>query len=204
MHLSFYTCNTNILVNNNKLCHGKILDFNCSVCTYKTFYKMPSLVGGTIARAGILLHDVGILSNPPSNKMATLLSTPAMIKRIKNDLADIVENTDRIVVLSEWYKNILLKNGVPENKITVIKQALATAKKEIKKMPRQERLPIKMVFLGRIEQPKAIHLMIEAMGNFSTENVLLDLYGKEEDTEYYHQCVKDSKKVNSIFRGVIL
>ena len=39
MHLSSYTCNTNTLINKGKLCNGKILDYKCSVCSYKTKYN---------------------------------------------------------------------------------------------------------------------------------------------------------------------
>ncbi len=189
MHLTFYTCNTNILVNNNKLCHGKILNFDCSVCSFSSMYNLPKAIALSVVKSGIWLDKIGLLSKVPTNKAKTLFSMHESIERIKKDLVELTNNVDQMIVLGDWYKKILLDNGVPESKVTVIKQALATNKIGIQNVKKEDNLPLKIVFLGRIEPQKGVHLLIGAVKNFSLKEIRLDIYGKPENTSYYKECV---------------
>ena len=113
---------------------------------------------------------------------------------------------DQIIALTNWYKDILLLNGVPKNKITVIPQALAPGGTKAKKSERINRLafPIRIVFLGRIQPQKAVHLLIEACKGFTAAAITLDIYGKEEDTSYYKKCrVQSVNQTNVFWKGLL-
>jgi glycosyltransferase involved in cell wall biosynthesis len=65
-------------------------------------------------------------------------------------------------------------------------------------------LPVKMVFIGRIQPTKGIHLIIEAMHSFSPGQVQIDIYGRPETTDYYKQCISDSTGMpHVIWKGEI-
>ena len=205
MHLSFYTCNTNTLIRNNKLCSGKIREYACSVCTYKTIFKLHSILAVPAAAASLVAQRTGFTALLPTGKITTLVSMPATINRIKKELMELATQVDRFVSISNWYKAILLDNGVPEKKITVIEQALATVTKNVfSPVSRPVALPLKMVFIGRIQPQKGIHLLIEALSHFTPGQVCVDIYGKPEDTVYYKKCIHDSLGMASIrWKGLI-
>lgn len=199
MHLSSYTCNTNILVRDGKLCDGKIRKYACSVCSYKTLFHMPSLPSAALATTGILCEYTGITNKIRTGKITTLIRLPSGIQRIKNELAELVDSVDQFVSYARWYKTILLENGIPQNKITLVPAALVTKEKnKTAKAAVSSGLPVKMVFVGRIQYVKGLHLIIEAVKQFSAGQLHLDIYGMPEETSYYQQCIKDSAGVDSI------
>ena len=203
MHLSSYSCSTNILVYNNKLCDGLIKDFRCTECCYKTLFKVPSLLAKPLTRFSIAADKAGISDKLADGKIKTVLAVPSTIRRTKNDLDELVRNVDQLISLSNWYKKILIENEVPENKLTVLPPALVTVSKIINHKKKQDGgLPVRMVFIGRIQATKGIHLIIEALHAFSPSQVQIDLYGRPEPTDYYRQCVSDSKGMSHIaWRG---
>ena len=207
MHLSGYTCNTNVLVRNGngKLCDGLIRERTCSICTYKTLYHIPTILSGPLASLSILAKNLGITKKLMEGKATSLMMIPLSIQRIKDVLQELVENLDQFVSYTKWYEKILLDNGVPQEKITVVPAAVITIKKvEHYKILKPAGLPVKIVFMGRIQPQKGIHLIIEAMRHFSLEQVQIDLYGKKENSDYYNKCVNDSLNLkNIIWKGTI-
>lgn len=188
MHLSGYTCNTNTLIQNGQLCKGRISPFDCTVCSYKTLFGMPAAAAVPAAMMGILSAKTGLAGKFPPGKVATVLSMPSIIQRIGADLAELVDNTDQLVSLTEWYKKILLINGVPPEKITVIPQRLANDRVIPIRQPAHPALPVKLIFIGRIQPQKGVHLLIEAAKSFTKQQLTVDIFGFEEDTDYYREC----------------
>lgn len=206
IHLSSYTCNTNVLVRDGQLCDGIIREKICSICSYKTLFGVSGLFAGHLASMGMLFQRLGITGKLLPGKATTLLRVPSMIDRIKKKLADLSEHVDQFILYAKWYERILLENGVPQNKIAIVPAALVTTSKtkSFKKISIDSTLPVKIVFIGRIQHQKGIHLVIEAVKHFFGEEVLFDLYGREEDTAYYNKCVADSSDAANIhWRGSI-
>lgn len=205
MHLSGYTCNTNNLIKGKELCNGKIEAFTCSVCSLKTFFGFPGVLAKPVVGAGIMLRSLGLTGKLMPGKLTTLLSMPASIVRIKQELLTVAKYTDKLVTLSEWYKQILIDNGVPADKIAVVPQALSIVGTPIDKtsliIPVK---PLRIAFVGRIQHQKGVHLLVEALKAFMPEQVVLDIYGKEEDSDYYRQCRTDSKELKNVnWKGAI-
>jgi glycosyltransferase involved in cell wall biosynthesis len=200
MHLSFYTCYTNTLITHNHLCDGKIRELECSTCSYNSMFNMPSIVANPLASASLLFDRTGITALLGKGKITTLLSMPAFINRIKNELAELGENVNQIISLTDWYKKILLLNEVPEKKISVIRQAIASTSYQVTySNKRKMDLPVRLVFLGRIQPQKGVHLIIEAFQSFTEQEVLIDIYGKEETSDYYKKCVADVENMPNVF-----
>ena len=199
MHLSSYSCNTNILKYNNELCNGLIKDFRCSECCYKTLFKTPALLAKPLTFFSLMADKVGITGKMPDNKIKTLLAVPSTIRRTRKELQELVTNVDQLISLSNWYEKILIKNGVPKNKLTVLPPALVSVSKMINHTKKHDAaLPVRMVFIGRIQPTKGIHLIIEAMHSFSPGQLQIDIYGRPEPTDYYKQCVSNSKEMTHV------
>ncbi len=205
MHLSFYTCNTNRLVKKNKLCSGQIIELDCSACTYNSIYKFPNLLAALMANFSVVMNRTGISSRLMPGKFTTLVAMPSTIQRIKNELKELVENVDQIISLTEFYKKILILNGVPEKKITFIPQALANVVgKNVTPTQFIKSETLRLVFIGRIQPQKGLHLIIEAFKSFSETELSIDIYGKPEDSAYYKKCIADSERMTNInWKGLI-
>ena len=199
IHLSFYTCNTNVLVRDGKICKGIIRERTCSICTLKTLHKIPSIVAEPLTVLSTFSGVARFSSILKPGKATTLLRTPAAIKRVKSELKVLSEYLDKFVLYGKWYERILLENGIPGNKITIVPAALvATKKAKVLKITKPPQLPIRLVFIGRIQPQKGIHLIIEALRDFSADEIQIDFYGKQEETDYYTQCIKDTKDIKCI------
>ena len=199
MHLSSYSCNTNVLIYNNELCDGIIRERRCTMCAYKNIFHVPGSIIKPLSILSIFLKKANVIKKIPDGKIKTLLSVPLTISRIHADLKTLEKNVDQLISYSKWYRNILVANGVANNKISVVAAALVTTvNTRIDKVSRKTKLPVKMVFIGRIQPTKGIHLIIEAVRSFLHGQVEIDIYGKAEDTNYYRKCIDDSKGIDSI------
>ncbi len=199
MHLSFLTCNTNILIRQKKLCSGKIDQYDCTACSYNTFFKIPGFIASPLAAAGNLFALTGGINLLRPGKFKTFFSIPLIIRRKKNDLVETIKYTDKFIAIAEWYKKILLTNGVPESKIAVIPQGLPMVScNRTVILKKVIQLPIKLVFVGRIQPQKGVHILIKAVQQFTKESITLDIFGREENSPYYRDCVAESAKTNNI------
>jgi glycosyltransferase involved in cell wall biosynthesis len=203
MHLSSYTCNTNTLIRNNELCDGEIREFQCSECSCKTRLKLPALLAYSTVVVSGLSEALGMTRTLPAGKLKTLLSFPLAIRRIKDELQELVANTDQMVCLTEWYRAVLIKNAVPSEKITVIPQGLAGGGSTTRRADDGPGgPPLKVVFIGRIQPEKGVDLLIEAAKGFSAGELIVDLYGKVEDSEFYRRSMDALATVEAVsFRG---
>jgi glycosyltransferase involved in cell wall biosynthesis len=94
---------------------------------------------------------------------------------------------DYIFIYADWFKEILAQNGyrqptikkIPYKTKTVFPEAPVRAKTGIKN---------KLLFVGRIEYQKGLHLLCSAMNEVSTENVELDVFGNVIQQDYFDKC----------------
>lgn len=198
-HLSSYTCNTNILIRKNKLCNGVINVIQCTECSYQVLFKIPKVLIKPLTGLSLLLKKSSLLDVLPSGSGKTLLYVTKTIERINTDLETLVDNVDQIISYSKWYKEILIQNNVPMQKVSVVPVALVTMSNlNIKPVLKKTELPLRFVFVGRIQETKGIHLIIEAFRHFDARAAQIDIYGAAEDTTYYKNCISKGAVVGSV------
>jgi glycosyltransferase involved in cell wall biosynthesis len=198
MHLVGNTCNTSTLIEHNKSCDGEILTYRCSICSLNTFYGLPDILAVPLTAMGMLFDRLNIADKLPLGKATTLSSMPSGIKRIQKFLGELVEYVDQFVALADWYRDILVINGIPAIKIKVIPQALTYEASGVRQTRIRASLPVKIAFVGRIQIQKGVHLLIDAMKQFPAEQAIADIYGMPEETSYYKECIVKSEQVSSI------
>ena len=201
-HLAGYSCNTGTLMyKNEQLCDGIIRINRCSWCSYSN--KNISLF-----KKGLLLlmsqgfYAVGYDTRNLGTQFGTALAYPSIISSLKKSLLELAGVCDRLVTISHWYKNILIKNGVDPSKISYIQQGLQG--RMIQPIDKKDVDILKLVFVGRITPVKGLHLLIEALQNLSQQKVALYIYGQENEKEYFLECRQKSKELKNIYwRGTI-
>jgi glycosyltransferase involved in cell wall biosynthesis len=203
-HLAGYTCRTgNLVYKGKELCDGVIKTNRCSVCyLHSKGYKnySPLLVPVSIA-----LQKIGIDPTCWNNKLGTALGTAHLIQKIKEDFNQLIGLCDKVVVLTEWYKKVLLLNGVDSKKIVLIKQGLPleTIVSELKNN-KVGNHPVRLMFLGRISPFKGLHLLLEALQSLPETKISLDIYGQPTEAAYEKNCRQLTEgKTNINWKGVL-
>ena len=202
-HLSVYTCMKGSLVYmDTEKCDGEIRIRRCTDCVYHS-KNMKGVKAQLLLSVSMAFFHKGINAVGLNNSIGTALGFPFVIGKIKTDLQRLSVFAEKIVVLAEWYKNILEKNQVPPEKIVCIKQGLTNENAYI---PTVETTgpPLKVVFLGRISALKGLHLLIDAVNQLPAEKIILTIYGQEAGDNYAAECKRKTMgKGNILWKGTI-
>src|SRR5262249_32147816 len=138
----------------------------------------------------VILYKLGINSIKWQNPLGTALSYPFQIEQLRKNLRLITSYTDMIVPITQWYYKILLKNGVQANKMKVVPQALPTQPDAVDSIEKKETLPIRLIFIGRIDTLKGVPLLLDVVKQFDPSELTLDLFGPVQ--EAFYREYKDS------------
>jgi glycosyltransferase involved in cell wall biosynthesis len=162
-------------------------------------YHLPAGISFPLVGGSMLAARTGTLRMLPDGRLRTLLSFPLTIRRIRNELLELASSVDRVITLTEWYKKILIRNGVAEERIVVVPTAPAVAgivlpRKDISRPDS----PLKIIFIGRLHPQKGVHHLIEAVEGFTRKQVVVDIYGKDEGDDYGRQCKQQGATVEAI------
>jgi glycosyltransferase involved in cell wall biosynthesis len=88
---------------------------------------------------------------------------------------ELFAESDRIVAVAEWVKELLLHNNVPPEKITLSRQGTAAA--AAKPASRGEDKAFRIAWLGRFDPTKGLETLVKALRQERELKLRLDLYG---------------------------
>jgi glycosyltransferase involved in cell wall biosynthesis len=183
-HLAGYSCKTGTLIyKEQEFCDGAIDIQKCSTCYLQS--KGVNPVNSLLRPISLLFYKLGINTTSWNNKLGTALATSFVIENLQNNFNILVNQCDQIVVLTEWYKKILILNGVSEQIISHVSQGLPFSpirKSIIDNGSSMNRL--RLMFLGRISAYKGLGLLLEVLLGLPSDKVELDIYGHSEDDAY--------------------
>jgi glycosyltransferase involved in cell wall biosynthesis len=181
-HLASNTCKTGTLIQNGeKKCDGKLEIEKCNICYLTTKPKLFLLNAFSN-----FFYKCNIDTTNWNNKLGTALGSNFVIKKLEQNFFALVSSCDVLIAITKWYKDILLLNSVPEEKIAFIPQALPHFVDEANTLSKMHAPPrqLKLVFLGRISQFKGLHILIEAIIALPKDQVTLDIFGQSDNTDY--------------------
>jgi len=200
-HLANNTCITGkLLYKEHILCDGLINLQKCSKCYLHG--KGNSILNSILLPVSSGLFQLGIDSTSWNNKFGTALGTIQIIERLKNNFELLIQHCDKVIAIADWYKKILMLNGVPEEKINYIPQGLAYDE-NISIPPSNKKIgPLKLLFLGRISPFKGLHLLLDAIINLPNDKVELDIYGQSIMDNYENEWrIKTATFANIHWKG---
>lgn len=200
-HVAGNSCFTsNLMYKDRELCDGIIQIEKCSTCAL----HQKGLSGAKLSfvhTSAFILYKLGINSKSWGNSFGTALAHPFLIAALKKRLLLIEQLSSKVVILTDWYYEVLLQNGISKNKLQLIKQGLPNNIPITKnKLTSSE---LKLVFIGRIGKSKGLHLVLEALKSFKSNSVSLAIYGPIEDEKYFSECQKKSLNLSVLWHGLI-
>jgi len=104
-------------------------------------------------------------------------------------LTELIRVCDSIFIYADWFKKILAENGYDEPTIKKIPYKTKTILPDVSDVKKKD-LKNKILFVGRIEYQKGLHLLCHAMNELETGDIQLDVYGNIEDQAYFDKCFK--------------
>jgi glycosyltransferase involved in cell wall biosynthesis len=194
---------TGTLVQNGlSICDGKIEILKCSQC-YLRAKKLNSLQAFLLSIVSYAVKIVGLDPTKLANRFGTGLGSSNLVTKKKSDLIKLVDSCDKIIILTNWYKEILISNGISQHKIELIKQGLPT-KKETITIDHNYKGTVKFIFVGRISYFKGLHILVEAFQQLEENTAKLDIYGQADDVDYESNLKKLTLNVPFIqWKGIL-
>lgn len=181
-HLAGYSCRTgDLMFKQQTLCDGVINEQKCSECFIH--YKGYERIKKPLTFVSDLLYKLNFDTSSMPNRLGTSLSFPFLIQKLRNNLIEIADNCDKLVILTRWYFDILVRNGIPASSLAIIRQGLPLKDTGLRMKPPQS-TPLRIIFIGRIAPYKGIHLLIEALRTIDPKLVSLHIYGSTTDSSY--------------------
>jgi len=105
-------------------------------------------------------------------------------------LNELIETCDHLFIYAGWFKNILFENGYKDPSIKKIPYKTKTTFTG-SDVVRNNSIKNKILFVGRIQHQKGLHLLCKAMNDLTAKDIQLDVYGNIVNQDYYDQCIKN-------------
>ena len=193
LHTPPCSCMGNLLNASHDICNGDLIDSRC------TFFRLRSK-GIPYILAKLISFQNGFFLSPNSkNKLSRLLTSRKLTSSMHASWLELMNKVDYIHVLSDWGRDMLIRQKVNSNKIHLIRTAgpnkLLLKKRKVSKKDNS----LKLVFWGRCNPQKGIHIVINALLMLPKDfPITLDIYGPNwENNQYSKNLIT---KVNSDMR----
>jgi glycosyltransferase involved in cell wall biosynthesis len=160
-----------------QVCDGKLDLHTCARCTLQGLGLNPisaNLLGSLPVIVGRSLERMNL-----SGGVWTALQMTELISYRHAAFNALMSEADLVVAVSNWVKDVLVRNQVSPAKITVIRQGLCHTQFALTKDRGEETLktPLKIAFLGRLDPTKGVDILIKALQLDPQLPVQLDIYG---------------------------
>ena len=190
-HAPYWLCaHFDMLYCGKEVCHQMFCPWRCSVCMAAG--KSKSVIKGTIVTlAGELQRVLRLAQNSWLNSFRYELPWKEYI----------VRNATKIIALNEHDKDVMLENGIANDKIAVIPQGLSdTLISQLKENATTVRTGcLKIGYVGRVAKIKGCQLLVEAMKQIPAELQLeLHIYGCKDISPFcqqLYQTAGDDKRI---------
>lgn len=178
-HLPYLTCYKNdFRYKGVEDCHTFNDPARCAECIIAE--KMKNAIGSILASVATmsLMNIPGVKNN--------LVNKVALKHHYLNEL---ILTCDDVFLIADWFKKILFDNGYRNSNIHKIPNKPAIHIEE-ESMADNSTFKKKILFIGRIQHQKGLHLLCKAMHLIEDKNIELDVYGNRVEESYFEICVQ--------------
>lgn len=204
-HRIQYTCFTNELKYLGRdNCDGHMSVHKCRKCSI--YNKTKSNFKTNIVNSACIFFDkLGVNFYKYNSRLATALGYTNYIKQGINNFAKLGKYSDVIISLNKWYKNILVLNGISEDKIKIVKQGLMSEYKyeRSSNIDADNNKILRLVFIGRDNKEKGLDIIIDAVKSFTNLDYQLDVYGQINLMKFESEFSVKIENLNINFFGTI-
>jgi glycosyltransferase involved in cell wall biosynthesis len=157
------------------LCDGVVSPSRCATC-------MLQKLGAPATAATLLGHmplPDALLRHLPG-KLATAARMNSLAALQQQTAREALTLPHHIVAVADWVKDVLLRNGVPSERVSVSRQGLPWLSAADTPPPRNEAVK-RLAFLGRMDATKGVEVILAAMQAAPELALELDIYAIAQD-----------------------
>jgi glycosyltransferase involved in cell wall biosynthesis len=178
----WFICPRHTLIRwNDELCEGPRHDLDCVRC----LHALHGFAGGIAQR--LPAPGLRLASNIGSGWSRSLRDVAAIRKR-QGYLRDLVERADRVIALSQFQKQMFVRNGYRADLIQVVPHGLDLAGLTPARTGGRRRIVV--IFIGSLVRHKGAHVLIEALARRPVVNMELRIYGDASGSNSYIDLIK--------------
>jgi glycosyltransferase involved in cell wall biosynthesis len=150
---------------------------------------MPAVLAELLARIPLTYSDERYGALP-----ARLLSSRTMTQAFISSFRSVIELVDVFHIQSQWIREVLRSNGVPEKKIAFVEMGVSqdpiSCNAELPKSFNEAR-PLRLVFAGRCSDVKGIETILGALRRTDTgAPIKISLLGSGWESDYGKRLLK--------------
>jgi glycosyltransferase involved in cell wall biosynthesis len=182
IHAPGFTCmQGSLLYHRKELCDGVIRDDRCTECR---------LVNGKLPYPLAVLaasYNWPWISPEAPGTIAHVLTARQLTTAFRHTWEKLVAQTDAFHVLCDWSQQVLLRNGVPPEKLHLIRTAGPEPLPPKKRQPMEDGV-LRCVFWGRFAAVKGLHLVIKGVKSLpKSAPIEVSFYGPYQNDDYGSQ-----------------
>jgi len=185
-------------------CDGRLEVVRCSGCTLNGLgmnEPVARLLGHIPAKVGETLRAGGLRGG-----VWTALRTTELMKSRHQAFRTMISEVARIVAVCGWVRDVLRKNDVPPAKIVLSRHGINWSHKQLMPDEVEEKISdadniTRIVFVGRLERVKGLHILISAVRLNIDLDIKLDVFGivqNESQLSYRNELtslIGDDKRI---------
>ena len=143
-------------------CDGRLTSTRCAACQLHHL-GVPKLVAQALAMTSWATHTLASCF-PQKARWQIPLRASKLAQTRYRTIHEWWAGMDRIVALCAWTERLLEANGVPRHQIRKVRHGLTQASPTAEaKHHSHSTGPVKLVFLGRLDPTKGLHLLLDAL-----------------------------------------
>lgn len=203
-HLVGYLCFSGTLIERNKtLCDGTIGITKCASCNL-THRRVSPVLAQPLLWFSLILRRCKVKLYGRLGRVGTAVSMAEQIGLHQTRLNRLQDLSEKIIVPTSWYREMLMKNGFLESKINVITHGVFSTGQRIQTIQPRNDNSLKLLFIGRVHWSKGLLVLLKALAEVSRQDIKLDIFGPHYNDGYYRECMDASALlVNVSWRGTI-
>lgn len=199
-HTPAVTCQRTTLVRwGTTECDGVLRERTCAACTLNS-RSVPRPLSNLLSIVPRRTSSWAI-SGETTSSLRTALGMRDLTALRHKAIRDFLTAVDHIFAMAPWACDVLGRNGVPREKITVLDPDISSAEAiEPPPVAEPQLGSVRLVWLGRATPTKGLHVVVEALLRKPRLPVKLDAYALvqgEQDSKYLQEirerCSKDSR-----------
>ncbi|MBW4662636.1 MAG: glycosyltransferase family 4 protein [Chroococcus sp. CMT-3BRIN-NPC107] len=189
----------------SKACSGSL--YSLDIFNYLKTKQIPAYLYSSVLELPILqlVSPQYLLETQQIKKLYQWIRYQLVLLRQRQSIETIALDWSKVAFCSEWLKENHLEFGYPAELAQVIHWGIEV--KPSYQINSQTKLPLKILWAGRICPAKGLHIVVEALKQLPRESYILDVYGHEEDKSYVKnlrtEIEKEHLETTVSFQGFI-